>query len=217
MWDHVSGDHQHDDDDESWLLELIHYNRTATCQQEGRYNVIVHGIYIAHLSWMPQASQPTPAVLPAANVHRASWAQLLSDKVLACPRTSQCFQAIESDPRLVYKLPRKSTLPGQVLRHVFGIIDSHLERHQPSIYKIGFTHNPSWRFYNQQYGYITNKDGWEGMTVLYASDENISPAFVEAAAIQKYKGHLPAYIVDIYISCCNKFYKKKHCIFHFFS
>ena len=48
-----------------------------------------------------------------------------------------------------------------------------------------------WRFYNSHYGYVTNKEKWEGMTVVYVSDESVSPAFVEAAAIQKHLGYLP--------------------------
>ena len=141
-------------------------------------------------------------------VHRCeakpdAWARFLKDEVLSLPRTNQCFSSIEADPKLGYKLiPNKNATAGQVLKHVFTTLERHLEKYAPSIYKIGYTHDPVWRFYNSHYGYVNNREKWEGMTVLYVSDESVSPAFVEAAAIQKHHGYLPESLyIYIYMVC----------------
>ena len=101
---------------------------------------------------------------------------------------------IEEDHRLNLKLPKPNALPGQVLKHIFSVLESHLRRHTPSIYKIGLTHCPLWRFHNHLYGYVREKQKWEGMTIVFVSHESTGPAFAEAAAIQKHLGIPVAYI-----------------------
>lgn len=105
------------------------------------------------------------------------------------------MEKIEADPLLSYKLPKPNALAGHVLKHVFSVLETHLKRHQPSTYKIGVTHCPTWRFYNDLYGYTREKQRWEGMTVLYISHESTGPAFAEAAAIQKHIGIQVAFIL----------------------
>lgn len=136
-----------------------------------------------------QANLPVPMTSKRSNA-TSTWAMLLNDEVLGLARTAQCFQAIDSDPLLNYKLPKKGAVAGQILKHVYTTLENHLDRHKPSIYKIGYTHNPVWRFYNSQYGYCKNVEGWEGMTIVFAADNTIAPAFVEAATIQRHLGLL---------------------------
>lgn len=116
------------------------------------------------------------------------WQQLLSEDVLRLPRTAICFDMIETSAYLDYNLPPKHALAGHVLKHIFHFVDQQLENKKPVIYKFGFTHCPHFRFFNQKFGYQTQVEKWEGMTVLYASHEITSPAFVEAALIQRYIG-----------------------------
>jgi hypothetical protein len=110
-------------------------------------------------------------------------------------RAEGCFVKIQGDDRLDYRLPKKGSLAGAVLKHCFKVIDTTIEKHTPLTFKLGFTHCPHTRMYNQKFGY--RKDAWENLLVLYVACESISPAFVEAALIQKYKGPWDLYIYQL--------------------
>ena len=62
--------------------------------------------------------------------------------------------------------------------------------HEPMIWKVGFTHNPAWRWANELYGYAKDIAKWEHMEVLYLSTEPFSAAMLEAALIDKFQGIL---------------------------
>lgn len=103
-------------------------------------------------------------------------------------RTRECFGKIDSDQRLDYRLPPRNSLAGTILKHCFSTIDQAINRFEPLIFKVGITHCPHTRFTNRTFGYVLERDSWERMLVLYAAGETVSPAFVEAALIQQYKG-----------------------------
>lgn len=139
---------------------------------------------------------------------RVDWRVVLGNDVLSLPRTWACFEQIEADPLLGYRLPKKPTmLPGQILKHCYDVVDNVLESQYPCIYKVGLTHDAHFRFYNQKFGYRYERDKWEKMLVLHAASESISPGFIEAAIIQRHKGFLiakgnefnVAYIVNCYM------------------
>lgn len=115
----------------------------------------------------------------------------LSSEILALPRTHECFSLIEGDGRLDYSLPKPNVTAGQVLKHCYEALDGVLRKENPCIYKVGYTHCASFRLYNKVYGYAWERDKWERMLVIYASNESISPAFVEGALIQREMGALP--------------------------
>lgn len=95
---------------------------------------------------------------------------------------------------LGYDLPKKScTLPGQVLKHCYAVVDKILESQYPCIYKVGFTHCAYFRLHNTKFGYKHERDLWQKMIVIYAASEPVSPGFVEAAIIQRHKGFLIAF------------------------
>lgn len=95
---------------------------------------------------------------------------------------------------LGYDLPKKScTLPGQVLKHCYAVVDKVLESQYPCIYKVGFTHCAYFRLHNTKFGYKHERDLWQKMIVIYAASEPVSPGFVEAAIIQRHKGFLIAF------------------------
>lgn len=141
---------------------------------------------------------------PAKRRRRLDWRDTLDRAVLQLPRTCTCFERIEVDDRLEYDLPRGHRLAGQILCHVFAAVDKILERQKPCIFKAGYTHCPIYRFYNDVFGYIHERDRWEKMTVVYVSHEVISTSFVEAAIIQRHKGSLYQfifYIVSFPMAC----------------
>ena len=119
------------------------------------------------------------------------WAHCLRNEVLQQPRTVECFEKIALDPAIDFSLPPRNSLPGAVLKHVFQTVDAICEREWPLIYKVGYTHDAVWRFRNSLYGYSHDRfHQWDRMRVLYAAPETISPAYVEAALIQRHKGCL---------------------------
>ena len=83
-------------------------------------------------------------------------------------------------------------LAGQIMKHCHEALDRLLHAQWPCIYKIGYTHDPSWRWHNAVYGYRWENAKWTNLLVIYASSETTSPSFVEAALIQRHKGDLNA-------------------------
>lgn len=130
------------------------------------------------------------------------WSQALGDDVLSLSRTNKCFSMIEDDERLDYVLPKRPrSTAGQILKHCFDTLDVILAKQYPCIYKVGYTHCAWFRFYNDVFGYVLDRDRWQLMTVLYAASEVTSPAFVEAALIQREKGCLSR--VGVVVSMMN--------------
>ena len=129
-------------------------------------------------SWTPHWSSRT----------RRHWRQALDDDILAMPRTDDVFNKIENDFRLDYILPPKKSLAGKILIHSFEVAQKIVQKNEPLIYKIGYTHDAHTRFYNSKFGYQQEKCRWEKLLVLYAAGETVSPSFVEAALIQQFKG-----------------------------
>lgn len=64
-------------------------------------------------------------------------------------------------------------------------------REEPLIFKVGFTHNPIWRWENEIYGYAFDKmNRWTNMLIIHYCREPYTPAMLEAALIEKYKSNL---------------------------
>ena len=92
------------------------------------------------------------------------WTNLLGRDVLSLERTRECFHNIERDSLLGYDLPdqsKSSMLPGQILKHCYAAVDKIVAAQQPCIFKVGFTHDASFRFYNLKFGYKYDRDKWE--------------------------------------------------------
>lgn len=126
---------------------------------------------------------------PSSLDRKPLWTKTLAPDVLQLQRTAECFEMIEQDPRLSYRLPPRNCLAGRAMRHCFETVRSVIEKNKPLIFKVGYTHCAHTRFYNPKFGYIRERDRWQHMLVVYAASETISPAFVESALIQHFKGH----------------------------
>ena len=116
------------------------------------------------------------------------WKARLDPTVLGLPRTSALFDMIDNDPKLSYNLPRVGCSAGQVIQHAQTIIQNTVDRLKPATFKIGFSHNPVWRFNNMLYGYKSGKDRFEHLCVVYVSCDSLPAAFLEAALIQIFQG-----------------------------
>ncbi|CAE7697717.1 unnamed protein product [Symbiodinium sp. CCMP2592] len=87
---------------------------------------------------------------------------------------------------IIFNVPSRNALAGRVVQHCMKEIDIILAVQKPLIFKLGFTHNPVWRWANRVYGYGKAKEKWSHMMILYISEEHFGPAMLEAALIDKY-------------------------------
>ena len=90
--------------------------------------------------------------------------------------------------RVRFQLPGLDALTGKVVQHCGNFMDELIQSQAPVMFKIGFTHNPVHRWGNPVYGYSSSVEKWSDMVVLYIAPERHSPAMLEAALIDKYKG-----------------------------
>lgn len=90
---------------------------------------------------------------------------------------------------ITFQVPKFESTAGSVLKHSQCVLDSLFRKHDPCIFKVGWTHSPAWRWSNSLYGYDKSRDGWTEMVVLYISDEPYSAAMLEAALIDKHFGN----------------------------
>lgn len=91
---------------------------------------------------------------------------------------------------LEYRLPPKGATAGKVLNYAKSVITSLFAKHEPMIWKVGYTHDCSWRWNNCLYGYRFDRDRWSKMVVLYQSEEPFGPAMLEASLIDIFKSIL---------------------------
>ena len=103
-------------------------------------------------------------------------------------RTSDCFTNITMDEKLGYDLPPKGCTAGAVLKHCIEVANQIIAKNKPLIYKFGYCYDAHVRYYNKTFGYVLDRERWDFLLVVYAAGETISPAFVEAALIQQFKG-----------------------------
>ena len=91
---------------------------------------------------------------------------------------------------LAFDLPPPNAVAGKVLQHSISVIERTFEKWYPMIFKIGYTHNPCWRWSNPLYGYGHVREKWSNMIVLYVCEQPYGPAMLEAALIEKYSSPL---------------------------
>ena len=114
------------------------------------------------------------------------WKECLQPNLLAKPSVCAMICQATSEVSIAFRLPKCNATAGAVLRHAACYIEGLFERMGPLIWKVGYTHNPCWRWENETYGYKFSKDQWTNMIVPYISFEPYGPAMLEAALIEKY-------------------------------
>jgi hypothetical protein len=92
---------------------------------------------------------------------------------------------------LDYKLPPPGVSAGRVLQHAKSVLSTLIQKEQPLIFKVGYTHNPMFRWANTLYGYqVDHHHKWSKMLVLFESTEVAGPAMLEAALIELFRSTL---------------------------
>ena len=116
----------------------------------------------------------------------------------------QHLQSKAFDVPISFCLPKANAVAGAVLEHAIKVIERTFSKQDPCIFKVGFTHNPVFRWCNGTYGYAHSVEKWSNMTVFYASPEPFSAAMLESALIEKYRsisaassGNLIVYLFGI--------------------
>ena len=124
--------------------------------------------------------------------HRSDYVQAhLESSQLLLKLYEQCLQL----GCITLNLPPLGALAGRVLQHASRALEKLFSKWEPMIWKVGYTHDPVWRWSNSLYGYARAADKWEAMEILYVSPEPCSPAMLEAALIDKFKGFLASLYV----------------------
>lgn len=89
------------------------------------------------------------------------------------------------DDFLEYKVLPLGVPAGKALQHAKNTVRNLFAKHEPLIFKFGYTHNPRWRWYNNIYGYHKDKfNKWTKMVILFEATEPSGPAMLEAALIE---------------------------------
>ena len=173
-----------------WMASIVliflcsHHDRTCS------FAASIHPSLVDHdnLPWLHLKAKPAQPQHAAHQICNP-WAGKLSCGILGLPRAAQCFAAMNADPTIDCRLPKKNALTGAILTHACTTVDSILREQGPAVYKIGYTHCPTFRMRNRLYGYVHDRhQKWQQMVVVYCSDEPVGPAFLEAALINKHKG-----------------------------
>ena len=86
-----------------------------------------------------------------------------------------------------FDLPGCNVVAGRVLKHSIAVVEKTFKRLEPLIFKFGWTHDACWRWNNSLYGYVHDREKWSHMIVLHVCGEPYSPAFLEAALVEKYQ------------------------------
>ena len=102
-----------------------------------------------------------------------------------------CLRKLQEESASVgcisFDLPKPHAVAGQVLQHSVAVLERMFRKYEPLIFKIGFTHDPYFRWGNKLYGYAHAREKWAQMTILFITDEPYGPAMLEASLIDKFQ------------------------------
>ena len=140
------------------------------------------------------------------------WTQRWADYTSRWPQLESLRQTLETyfPEKITFKLPRLDVSSGNVLNHASNMLEKLFEAERPVVFKIGFTHDPAWRWGSKMYGYAKSCDQWFAMIVLYIAPEPFSPSMLEAALIDKYQNYQKGNSTAIYQRPPKHFENKRH-------
>ena len=133
----------------------------------------------------PLPSSPSQPSLPV-------WFGKLPVELHGSPRLLDIAKEASAMSCIAFDLPPPNVSAGRVLDHCINVLEKTFRKWDPCIHKIGWTHNPIWRWGNSLYGYAKQKDQWSNMIVLHIAGEPFSTAMLEAALIKQYQSILSA-------------------------
>ena len=117
-------------------------------------------------------------------------------------RLGPLLQRASAIDAIAFNLPVVGAVAGKVLQHSVDVLETLFAKFDPMIFKVGFTHDPCWRWTNKMYGYCHGREKWSKMVVFYVSSEPHGPAMLESALIEKYRGNFLGKYGDDLIPIC---------------
>ena len=126
--------------------------------------------------------------LPISKKQGAVWMKRLDAYVERFPLLGDMCKTLENKypQTILFQLPTLDATSGVILRHCSTLLETMFGSQSPVIWKIGFTHNPVWRWGNSLYGYSISRERWSHMIIMYVTNEPFSASMLEAALIDKY-------------------------------
>ena len=136
----------------------------------------------------PVCSEPPQRDARTRSPPRHKLPYMLDEDLWGCERTSEVFEYIEREHHMFYDLPKPRATAGQVLRHAANVFERLHKKWYPMTFKFGITHCAKFRWNHKPFGYRHGIEKFEFMLILYACNNPIAPAWLEAAMIDKYGG-----------------------------
>jgi hypothetical protein len=149
------------------------------------------------LAGRPACSASKLAAQPACPANRIIVASNLNKPVSAASRKQvELVQNRDSGTKRV-RMPEQAAVPkvkfnlapssnaGAILDHAIRLVDD-IVNNRPTIFKIGITTDPAYRWGNTKYGYQHDIDKYEQMLVLSEADST-GAAMLEASLIRKFR------------------------------
>lgn len=116
-----------------------------------------------------------------------SWVKRLPLSVQHNPCLQRLVEESASMSCIIFDVPKARATAGHVFQHSVEVLERMFRKHDPCIFKVGFTHDACFRWGNTLYGYANAKEKWAQMTILYITDEPYGPAMLEASLIDKFR------------------------------
>lgn len=192
-----------DDGTDTELWELLTCHRDAPCLHLALYICPENQnpeLPFPSLKWFTcpstkESDGPFPWKAPAGSASVASVVtERPSQLTMTRPDISKPLARFVDEGRALgtihFQAPKLGLSAGAVLQHAIRKVEVLFSKEEPLIFKIGWTHDPIWRWSNSMYGYKYARDCWSGMIILFTSHEPHGPAFLEAALIDKYQSNL---------------------------
>ncbi|CAE7202557.1 unnamed protein product [Symbiodinium necroappetens] len=108
---------------------------------------------------------------------------MLPQKERASCGLAEVYARCRAFDQICFQLPTGSHLAGNVLLHASTTIERLFNDHTPMIFKIGWTHDPAFRWANSLFGYYHDPYvRWDAMVVLYVAMNPHGPAMLEVPA-----------------------------------
>lgn len=129
--------------------------------------------------------------LPKPTLDKVStWGASIPANLMSMPGLKEMLQEADAIGCIDFKLPPQKSISGPtsgvVLRYAIGTLEGLFRKHDPMIFKIGFTHNCVFRWSNPVFGYAAGADKFSNMCVLHMCEEPFTPSMLEAALIEKF-------------------------------
>ena len=134
-----------------------------------------------------QQKRYLPDVVEQSVPHVLSKRKLNPNEDLPSPRLKTLSAECQKLGCIALKLCHLNAVAGAILHHAISTLEIFFRREEPLIFKIGFTHNPIWRWSNETYGYKVAREKWSNMIILHYAKEPHGPAMLEASLIEKFR------------------------------